>query len=61
MPVIVVANPEVGVGKSTVATHLAGALAIAARVLLPPGLFEIKATRAFGQELRARRALEPVA
>ncbi len=94
MPVIVVANPKGGVGKSTLSTNIAGCLAaaghavmlgdvdrqqsarqwlalrpshlpaisswvlkIADRVLIPlqPSLFDIQATHAFVQEVRAHR------
>ena len=56
MPVIVVANPNGGVGKSTVATNLAGALARAGR---PGMLGEVDRQQSARQWLRLRPAMLP--
>jgi chromosome partitioning protein len=56
MPVIVVANPKGGVGKSTVATNLAGALARAGR---PVMLGDVDRQQSARQWLRLRPAMLP--
>jgi chromosome partitioning protein len=57
MPVIVVANPKGGVGKSTVATNLAGALARAGR---PVMLGDVDRQQSARQWLGLRPATLPV-
>ncbi len=56
MPVIVVANPKGGVGKSTVATNLAGALARAGR---PVMLGDVDRQQSARQWLRLRPPMLP--
>jgi chromosome partitioning protein len=57
MPVIVVANPKGGVGKSTVATNLAGALARAER---PVMLGDVDRQQSARQWLGLRPAMLPI-
>ncbi len=57
MPVIVVANPKGGVGKSTVATNLAGALARAGR---PVMLGDVDRQQSARQWLGLRPAMLPI-
>ena len=57
MPVIVVANPKGGVGKSTVATNLAGALARAGRAVM---LGDVDRQQSARQWLGLRPAALPV-
>ena len=57
MPVIVVANPKGGVGKSTVATNLAGALARAGHVVM---LGDVDRQQSAGQWLKLRPEALPV-
>jgi len=56
MPVIVVANPKGGVGKSTVATNLAGALARAGHAVM---LGDVDRQQSAAQWLALRPALLP--
>lgn len=56
MPVIVVANPKGGVGKSTIATHVAGCLAAAGRRVM---LGDIDRQQSSRQWLAARPASLP--
>jgi chromosome partitioning protein len=56
MPVIVVANPKGGVGKSTVATNLAGALARAGRAVM---LGDVDRQQSARQWLGLRPAMLP--
>ena len=56
MPVIVVANPKGGVGKSTVATNLAGALARAGKAVM---LGDVDRQQSARQWLRLRPAALP--
>jgi chromosome partitioning protein len=56
MPVIVVANPKGGVGKSTVATNLAGALARAGRAVM---LGDVDRQQSARQWLQLRPAALP--
>ena len=57
MPVIVVANPKGGVGKSTVATNLAGALASAGKAVM---LGDVDRQQSAKQWLQLRPATLPV-
>ncbi len=57
MPVIVVANPKGGVGKSTVATNLAGALARSGRSVM---LGDVDRQQSARQWLQLRPAMLPV-
>ena len=57
MPVIVVANPKGGVGKSTVATNLAGALARAGHAVM---LGDVDRQQSAGQWLALRPAALPM-
>jgi chromosome partitioning protein len=57
MPVIVVANPKGGVGKSTVATNLAGALARAGRAVM---LGDVDRQQSARQWLGLRPAVLPL-
>jgi chromosome partitioning protein len=57
MPVIVVANPKGGVGKSTIATNLAGCLAAAGRAVM---LGDIDRQQSSRQWLALRPATLPV-
>ena len=56
MPVIVIANPKGGVGKSTVATNLAGALARDGRAVM---LGDVDRQQSAAQWLALRPALLP--